>query len=247
MDRLLDSKLAGYISGKARWVHFHIPTPLGLCLTKLAKASLRRKFARCSNLDNFIPLIFSRQQLIWKLLGISIRPSQRKTEFYELLKLLNNHKPKFIIEIGTYDGGTLFAFTKVASPEATLISIDLPTGYPKWKTSYYNSFATNHQKIYLLKANSHDEATLKEVIKLLDRHEADFLFIDGDHSYEGVKGDFDMYSTVTKKGGIIALHDIVPGILGVNKFWNGLKKKYDHMEIVESQDQPSCGIGILYS
>jgi hypothetical protein len=150
MKQILDSKLSGYISRKARWVHFHIPTPLCLGLSKLAKNSLRRKFARCSNLDDFIALSFSRQQALWKLLGISIRPSQRKSEFYELLRLLDNHKPRFIIEIGTWDGGTLFAFTKVASPEATLISLDLPSGYPKWKTSYYNSFATNHQKIYLL-------------------------------------------------------------------------------------------------
>ena len=35
----------------------------------------------------------------------------------------------------------------------------------------------------------------------------DFLFIDGDHSYEGVKLDFDLYSTLLSKNGIIMLHD----------------------------------------
>jgi hypothetical protein len=35
----------------------------------------------------------------------------------------------------------------------------------------------------------------------------DFLFIDGDHSYEGVKLDFDLYSTILSEKGIIMLHD----------------------------------------
>jgi hypothetical protein len=35
----------------------------------------------------------------------------------------------------------------------------------------------------------------------------DLLFIDGDHSYEGVKQDFDLYSTILSPKGVIILHD----------------------------------------
>ncbi len=35
----------------------------------------------------------------------------------------------------------------------------------------------------------------------------DFLFIDGDHSYEGVKTDFELYSKLLSNRGIIAIHD----------------------------------------
>lgn len=35
----------------------------------------------------------------------------------------------------------------------------------------------------------------------------DFLFIDGDHSYEGVKSDFELYSKLLSPKGIIVLHD----------------------------------------
>ena len=35
----------------------------------------------------------------------------------------------------------------------------------------------------------------------------DFLFIDGDHSYEGVKKDFELYSTILSEKGVIMLHD----------------------------------------
>jgi len=35
----------------------------------------------------------------------------------------------------------------------------------------------------------------------------DLLFIDGDHSYEGVKKDFDLYSKLLKPNGLILIHD----------------------------------------
>jgi len=35
----------------------------------------------------------------------------------------------------------------------------------------------------------------------------DFLFIDGDHTYEGVKKDFDLYSTILSDNGLICIHD----------------------------------------
>lgn len=35
----------------------------------------------------------------------------------------------------------------------------------------------------------------------------DFLFIDGDHSYEGVKKDFELYSTILNDNGVIIIHD----------------------------------------
>lgn len=35
----------------------------------------------------------------------------------------------------------------------------------------------------------------------------DILFIDGDHTYEGVKKDFDLYSTILSNNGIVIIHD----------------------------------------
>ena len=55
-----------------------------------------------------------------------------------------------------------------------------------------------------IKATSHDafyDFFIRQDIKI------DVLFIDGDHSYEGVKSDFDLYSTILSEKGIIILHD----------------------------------------
>jgi hypothetical protein len=42
----------------------------------------------------------------------------------------------------------------------------------------------------------------------------DVLFIDGDHSYDGVKGDYERHAPNVKQGGVIFFHDacIYPGI-----------------------------------
>jgi len=77
-----------------------------------------------------------------------------------------------------------------------------------------------------------------------------FLFIDGDHTYEGVKKDFEMYSPLVKKDEIIAFHDIVPHPpeIGceVSRFWNEIKHSYRYYEIVKDWNQGWAGIGILH-
>lgn len=52
--------------------------------------------------------------------------------------------------------------------------------------------------------------------------EINFLLIDGDHSYEGVKNDFEKYSTLLKKGFII--FDDITTQIGCLKFFNELKE-----------------------
>lgn len=49
--------------------------------------------------------------------------------------------------------------------------------------------------------NAYYNYFVKEDLKI------DFLHIDADHSYEGVKQDFELYSKILNKGGIISIHD----------------------------------------
>jgi predicted O-methyltransferase YrrM len=189
----------------------------------------------------------------WNFYDGLIRPMQIKDEFIELLKIFKELNPKYILEIGTAKGGALFCFCKLAQNDATIISIDLPEdlfegGYPEWKIPIYQAFTKENQKLYLLRKDSHREETLEEVKKILNGNQLDFLFIDGDHSYEGVKKDFAMYSTLVRKGGLIVFHDIVnndPTRLDIEvpKFYQEIKNKYIFKEIIK--DKINYGIGIL--
>lgn len=89
-----------------------------------------------------------------------IKPSQIHYEILELLEVLNKERPKVIVEIGTANGGTLFLFTRVASSEAKIIAIDLPSedgGYPKWRVPLYKAFALSQQELHLLRGDSHSK------------------------------------------------------------------------------------------
>lgn len=141
-----------------------------------------------------------------------------------------------MLEIGTAGGGTFFLFTRVATPDSTIVSVDLTLGpfgggYPERKVRYYESFALPSQKIHLLRMDSYEETTLCVIGRILDGNGLDFLFIDGDHTYEGVRKDFEMYGKLIGKGGIIAFHDIVSGppenVGGVPRFWNEIKHNFD--------------------
>jgi predicted O-methyltransferase YrrM len=186
-----------------------------------------------------------------------IAPGQLHAEISELLKIVDRIKPKVILEIGTANGGTLFLFSRVACGDAIIISIDLPGGefgggYPAWRTRLYESFALPDQEMYLLRADSHKIDTLEQVRDILGGREIDFLFIDGDHTYKGVKTDFEMYAPLVRGGGIVAFHDITPGRLervgGVPQFWNEIKGYYwdKERELVHNRNQKGFGIGLLY-
>ncbi len=183
-----------------------------------------------------------------------IKPQQKKSEILELLKILKKIKPKFILEIGTAEGGTLFLTTRIATKDAIIISVDLPGGkygggYKIWRIPLYKSFALPKQKVHLIRANSHNIDTFKKVKTILNGNKLDYLYIDGDHTYEGVKKDFEMYRGLVKDQGFIAFHDIVFHDefldVGVDKFWNEIKVNYTHKEFVENWKQGGLGIGVL--
>jgi cephalosporin hydroxylase len=193
----------------------------------------------------------------WNFYNGLIRPTQIKEEFVELLKIFKELNPKYILEIGTAHGGTLFNFCKLAQDDATIISIDLPEGpfgggYPEWKVPIYQAFAKENQKLYLLRKDSHQEGTLEEVKRILNGNQLDFLFIDGDHSYEGVKKDFEMYSPLVRKGGIIAFHDIAKNYFDpecqVDLLWEDFKlnSNFNLKQIIKQPFEGWAGIGILF-
>lgn len=187
--------------------------------------------------------------------GGLIAPLQLREEIEPLLLLLRKSQVKTFLEIGTASGGTLFLFSSVAEKDAVEISIDLPPGmlgggYPMHRKELYHSFAIPPQKLTLLKEDSHSQQTVEKARGILGGMELDFLFIDGDHSYGGVRKDFELYSALVKKGGIIAFHDIAahPKESGceVDRFWNEIKNKYRWQEFIKDRNQGAYGIGVLY-
>jgi len=186
--------------------------------------------------------------------GALIAPWQFKEEILQLAKAYEKHRPVNIMEIGTANGGTLFMHSKLAANNAFIISVDLPGGkfgggYPESKVPLYKSFARPGGKIELIRADSHQQSTMDLVKNLLGDRKLDYLFIDGDHTYEGVKKDFYLYKPLVKEKGIVVFHDVAHhknSSCEVDKFWNEIKTQYKSEEFIKDVNQNCFGIGLLY-
>lgn len=146
-------------------------------------------------------------------------------EFILLLSdnLLQNSK---MIEIGAYTGEStqIFASTGIFSE----INVIEPF---KFNESFNNTNIENIQKwnkveeefrnntrffnnVNLIKEYSHN------VSAIFADKSVDLVYIDGDHSYEAVNKDIELYLPKIKQGGILAGHDY-------SKSWPGVVKAVD--------------------
>jgi cephalosporin hydroxylase len=127
---------------------------------------------------------------------------QKPDELARFLTVLDDAQPEVVVEIGCDAGGTLWAWQQLLSVER-VIGISLPLG----------PFATARAletTAEVLIEDSQDPATVAALWRLLGRRHTDVLFIDGDHSYAGVRSDWETYEPLVRPGGIVAFHDICP-------------------------------------
>jgi predicted O-methyltransferase YrrM len=183
---------------------------------------------------------------------------QKKPEWLEFIKeITKKGKLNKVLEIGCYDGGTTIFLSNICN---SLITIDQPKE-PRFDTFKYhigntNIFGTNllntKTNFSYIGGNSHNTLTFNKVVDLLGGEELDLLFIDGDHSYNGVKEDFKVYSRLVKEGGYIAFHDIHRSSFHeshgcfVHDFWDEVKGFYSHKEFYDNTENSVWGgIGLI--
>lgn len=183
----------------------------------------------------------------------AIAPNQKELEIVWLLDRLAAAPPGVVLEIGTDRGGTLFLWTRVAADDAVLLALDLRK--MKGRLGRFSpyalvrmGFARDRQRIELVdRADSHDPRTLERVRSILRGRHVDFLFIDGDHSYEAVRRDFELYEPLVRPGGLVAFHDVsirtTPDTIGTAAFWSELKQG-GHTEELVAGGAAGYGIGV---
>jgi predicted O-methyltransferase YrrM len=176
---------------------------------------------------------------------LKIAPEQLRGELHDFLVLVQELRPRAVLEIGTALGGTLFLLTRVAAPDAILLSIDRSF---ERRRPLFEAFAVDRQRVSFLAGDSHAAETRARVERELGDRKLDLLFIDGDHSAQGVRADFELYSDLVRPGGLVVFHDIVYGraelVGGVPDFWRDIKTP-DAQELVADPGQGGYGIGVL--
>lgn len=248
----ISSKYFNVFSDKLRFYTYGV---------RIATSVLTKRIRKCKTPVDHLNLCYNAfQHTPFQYVGLSIAPLQIREEIQALLSILNKEKIQFMLEIGTSNGGTLYLFAQTIDSNARIISLDLPMGrfgggYKSFKIPLFTNFAQNNQHIFLVRADSHLSASSTTVKTILKGHKLDFLFLDGDHTYNGVKKDFQMYRPLVRRGGLIAFHDICehdvseqPFEMGcqVHRFWNEIKREGSYQEIIHDQNQNWAGIGVLY-
>jgi predicted O-methyltransferase YrrM len=192
--------------------------------------------------------------------GRHIGITQQYEEIRRLWLLVREMRPRTVVEIGLDEGGTLFLWTRAAASDAWLTSIDTrpPGKLGGWSPFQLSrrSFACERQRLHLLLGcDSHSPATVRRVGSLLEGAGLDFLFIDGDHSYEGVRHDFELYAPFVRRGGLIAFHDVFPAARignasapndGVVQFWREIESAYE-TQLFTSRSPGGFGIGVMHA
>lgn len=163
--------------------------------------------------------------------------------------LVRNTKPKTIVELGTHKGGSFFSFcqaVKDAGLSTKLYAIDTWQGDKhagKYDESVFDLVKNLSKELYSELNISLIKKSFNQALEKFSNNTIDILHIDGLHTYEAVKEDFDNWMPKVKENGIILLHDVFEKTddFGVYKLWNELKKKYKYLEFENSH-----GLGILF-
>ena len=134
------------------------------------------------------------------------------------------------LEIGVHNGASMSYVVHQSKSPLNCYGIDLfddTYGHYKKDILSLNQSLNNIQKnnisksnIYIIKGNSRKKDTIQKRRNLLKTKTIDLLFIDGDHSYEGVRSDFNNYSTFLSQNAIVVFDDY-------NKKWPGVVKFCD--------------------
>lgn len=184
----------------------------------------------------------------------SIEPMQVREELREFAEAVAAIDPDTVCEIGTARGGTYYVWTR--SLDATnYLSIDLPGGrfgggHSRRRAEFLAGVCRRPGiEQAFLRGDSHSPETVRHLDERLDSP-IDFLFIDGDHTYEGVKDDFERYSPFVSEGGLIAFHDIVDiehdPDCEVDRFWHELEAEYETRELIADPAQDRGGVGLVH-
>lgn len=135
---------------------------------------------------------------------------------------------KLAVEIGTFMGLTAAQIAARLDRASTLYCID-----PYYDGDALFAIAKRHvarshfkSKVNFLRATS------AQVIDLVPDN-VDFIFVDGDHSYDGLLSDWQFVKKKLRVGGIVAFHDTVR--IDSRRYCEGAERCFD--EVIKTDPQ----------
>lgn len=165
---------------------------------------------------------------------------------YDLTRFV---RPSCIVELGTHFGCSFFTFLQALKDQSSSCSCyavdtwrgDEHAGF--YDDSVFNLVKTtvdsrfSELEVHLLRE------TFDSAVKNFPTDSIDILHIDGFHSYDAVKHDFETWKEKLAKDAIVLFHDVAPSTgYGSSDYWKEVKLQYPHLEFLHH----SWGLGILF-
>lgn len=169
---------------------------------------------------------------------------QNREELNIFIDVLLKSDTKKCLEIGLgFFGSTHFLWRHIYDKVITIEkNFERIREFGRNTKKFYGDWILNDGRSQFFVGYSNDEKIIADVYSKVE--DLDFLFIDGNHSYESVLCDFLLYYPLVKKGGIIGFHDTalsednigVPQLIAeikTGKYTNG--QRINVIDIVENK------------
>ena len=165
---------------------------------------------------------------------------------YDLIRTSN---PKSIVELGTHAGCSLFSMAQAVKDgqiDSELYAVDTWQGdkhSDHYDSKIYSEVERLKNEFYPDVAIELIKTTFDKAASKFDDGTIDLLHIDGLHTYQAVKHDFNNWFDKITDSGIILLHDIheKQDNFGVYRLWDELKKDFSTIEFFHAH-----GLGVLF-
>src|SRR5574341_258253 len=161
--------------------------------------------------------------------------------------LMDVLRPRIFVELGTHSGDSYCAFCQAVDElglDTKCFAVDTWQGDPHsglYGPEILEGLRKHHDPLYgqfsrLL------ETTFDAVLTKFENGSIDLLHIDGNHTYDSVKHDFETWLPKMSRRGVVLLHDICVNRddFGVWKLWDEIRVKYPSFEFLHGH-----GLGVL--
>ena len=126
-----------------------------------------------------------------------------------LRKYLPGHKR--VVEVGVFEGFTTRALADGSDYNATVYAID-PFSSGRFGICWGLKIAKHHNRAHVESGKLRLVRSLSVEVGTKVPSEVDYVFIDADHSLEGIRSDWGFWSARVAVGGLVALHDVLSTI-----------------------------------